>query len=262
VENTVCATVVRCGDSSFWALAPDGTLLTASPTVSPAGGESLPAPTAPGKIRFGPGDEILVKVMGKGPAWPALVRRAHLEAAHAKHWLVGQPLDQCRRGPEPEAARAPKEASFLGPEDRLLIPLYLVGHEVSTLQKGYCRVRFSRTIRVVSGQPAKPPSRPAPARTNVTCVLPDHFFAGDWVHFQERFPGDAQFILASDGFTDAFDTPAAAWGWLNTHRLALADPAQRARVLRDLHAQLASRRGDDDISFLWIRAHGDTHARG
>ena len=66
-------------------------------------------------------------------------------------------------------------------------------------------------------------------------MLPDHYISDRWVHRQEHFPSDAQFLLATDGFYGAFDDPHQLWNWLAANKSALAQAKERSDLMRQLH---------------------------
>ena len=88
--------------------------------------------------------------------------------------------------------------------------------------------------------------------SSVTEVMPDkHIHAAAWAP-EFRFPVDSCFLLTTDGLLDAFPGSTDLFTWLQTNYCTLADEEAGAVVMRDLHAQLKQRRGDDDISFIAI----------
>lgn len=251
-DTTILGTVVTCGDASFAAFESDGVPLNSSQDGPSMGG---PSKSISGILRgqafyFGPGATLLVKVRGHVGSDPALQRAERIRPSSAQQWLVTEPLDQCL--PAICNDDLTQDVQFLiAPNDRLLIPTFLIGHRAGPNSDSYLKVPYSRNIRVVRSK--KPETQPAPERTNVTCVLPDHRGEKFWTYFQETFPADAHFVVASDGFTNCFSSSREAWLWLKQNELALQSPEKRPSVLQDLHAHLQNARGDDDISFVWIR---------
>jgi len=85
-----------------------------------------------------------------------------------------------------------------------------------------------------------------------TAVLPDHVATGRWENLIETFPTSTHFVLASDGFYEAFASPHEIWTWLTANAVSLRDAIHQAAILEALHTSLASSKGDDDISFIWL----------
>jgi len=257
VGDMVSVEVVRCGDSAFLAFAADGSLLAASPAVSGdrdhRNGNTGSLLNDRGTITFGPGDELLAKVIGSAADRADLVQAAGIDVTHAGSWLICAPLDL--RAPTEDAkteAVAEVRPLHLGPDDLLLVPKYLVGTAGGSYFHDYVLFPFSRTIRMAGSVPRclATPLFGSPGST--TAVLPDHFYTGRWTHFRERFPADASFVLATDGFYGAFSEPRDLWAWLDSNRDRLSDAAFRETLLQDLHSKLQASRGDDDISFVWV----------
>ena len=88
IDNAVTAAWVRCGDSVFLAFAPNGMLHLASPSDQ---GEpnakrrdgDVTTPGNPGGLRFGPRDELLVKVIGAASDEPQTAAQVGLSRASA-----------------------------------------------------------------------------------------------------------------------------------------------------------------------------------
>jgi serine/threonine protein phosphatase PrpC len=60
-----------------------------------------------------------------------------------------------------------------------------------------------------------------------------------------------QVLLCSDGLYDTFATFAEIFQWLNENSAALRQE-RKEEAMRDLHSRLSSKKGDDDISFVWL----------
>ncbi len=71
------------------------------------------------------------------------------------------------------------------------------------------------------------------------------------------FNCDIQLLLCSDGFYDAFSTFNELFCWLTENRQRLAHEESRAELMAQLHARLIDRKGDDDISFVWLFSKSD-----
>lgn len=95
--------------------------------------------------------------------------------------------------------------------------------------------------------------------SSLTEVLPDHF-NGKQSQFAVELDHSPHVVLCSDGFYDAFLTPAALFRWLllNCASFSCEPPfpeGSPASPLYALHARLEARRGDDDISVVWLCPH-------
>ncbi len=98
-----------------------------------------------------------------------------------------------------------------------------------------------------------------PERSSLTDVFPDS--PDDAVAWWPslRFRRHESALLTSDGFLDAFDTPAELYHWLLEHEHDLVQESSHDEILLALHHRLAERRGDDDISFVWVRPSRADH---
>lgn len=89
----------------------------------------------------------------------------------------------------------------------------------------------------------------------LTAVLPDGY-AGEAEHvlldFKE-YAQDTHLLLCSDGLYDAFTNFQEIHDWLNEHGAELDSAEARERHLSELHRHLNGKKGDDDISFIWLR---------
>lgn len=88
----------------------------------------------------------------------------------------------------------------------------------------------------------------------LTAVLPDSYdeAGGHVIVDSLRVAEDVHLLLCSDGFYDGFRDFGEMLGWLQEHRDELRDPAASDLCARDLHQRLERRKGDDDISFIWL----------
>ena len=253
-DNDVMVDVLRCGDSVFFAFSPAGELLTSSPLYRHTEAD-VDAQRAddPDNIRFGPGDELLVKVLGRASrrAFPA--GAVQIQPKHRARWLVCAVLDRCA-GPRAPTNLQGNELPtlLLTRRDLLLIPEFLLGRVACDQGQQYRSVPYSSSIRLASRPTPDVPAISFNGKSAVTHVLPDHYFTGRWVHRREHLPRDGHFVLASDGFYGAFDQPLQLWQWLSQNRSRLVDPAQHRDLMEELHNRLHNKTGDDDISFVWV----------
>ena len=252
-----CLTTLCCGDSGFFAFGEAGELLACSLGQQSAHQEAevrTSTDSDAGALHFGPGDEMLVKIIGSATEYALYAQMAGVEPRFASQWLACVALDiPCSTSATGEQLRQTR-AFVLHKGGVLLVPCYLVGnHEVAT-DAPYRRIRFSTTMRPVSDTESVSPAIGFSNTSPVTAVLPDHFLSGRWSYAQDRFPAEAQFVLASDGFYGAFDDAAELWAWLHTNRSALDDPSTRDRAMQGLHARLDAKSGDYDISFVWVKS--------
>ncbi|NLX15203.1 MAG: hypothetical protein GXY44_16365 [Phycisphaerales bacterium] len=239
-DELILADLVLCGGSAFFAFSPQQGLLTSSLGGNP---EETSSAEKSRRIPFGPGDELLAKVVADGTRYPKLMRRNGI--GKPDQWLLCKPLDRC-------GSNKSKGGLWLETDDLLLVPKYLAGTSQDPLLQGYRRFPFSKMIRVASDRRPLRPSISFNDRGAVTAVLPDHFYTGHWTHSQDRFPVDTHFVLASDGFYSCFENPDGLWQWLQSHEAALHQAKERQDLLARLHKQLHTKSSDDDISFIWI----------
>lgn len=98
-------------------------------------------------------------------------------------------------------------------------------------------------------------------RSPFTAVLPDSYdpeTENVLAEFKE-YPEDVHLLLCSDGFYDGFASFREIREWLQEHSAELIDPELSDGCLSELHVRLNQKKGDDDISFIWLRPVG---ARG
>jgi len=89
----------------------------------------------------------------------------------------------------------------------------------------------------------------------LTAVLPDSYGgAAEHILFDfKEYPQDTHLLLCSDGLYDAFTNFQEIYDWLNVHSAELDSKEAREGHLSELHRRLNGKKGDDDISFIWLR---------
>jgi serine/threonine protein phosphatase PrpC len=260
-ENKVVANVFKCGDSEFFAFSPQGQLLTSSLAFPSSRQNDKDAPSTesgtslmPKKISFGPGDEILVRIEGQLSEYWGIAKQAGIKAEHIQNWLVCAPLDSCRAGNNSHLENLlDLHTLSLKPSDRLLVPKYLYGTQLTSQDGQYRVLRYSSTIRPVFATGSFASIDSFNHRGSATMVLPDHFYCGSYDSFQDTFPPQTSFILCSDGFYGGFSDWQQLWTWLQVNASGLNRDSDRQAILEQLHTYLHNRGGDDDISFVWIQ---------
>lgn len=87
-----------------------------------------------------------------------------------------------------------------------------------------------------------------------TAVLPDSYDEAKSHILVEALEvaNDVHLLLCSDGFYDGFKNFREVLDWLHEHRDELRDSAACDLCTRDLHQRLEQKKGDDDISFIWL----------
>jgi hypothetical protein len=249
-KSDVGVDILRCGDSAIFAFSGDGELLHSSLT-HPSGHEvNRHHPFLSDGLRFGPGDQILVRVEGPLDDHESVAMNSGIHERHFRNWLVCTPVD-APSGVE-TAGSTPSGVLVIAPGDQLLVPKYLYGRQLTSPGHKYRCLDYSSTIRIV---PTSPPGVLADGiehRSSVTTVLPDHFYSGHYDSIEDRFPCGTHFVLCSDGFYSAFATASGLWAWLQESRDAIGDAQEREKKLRDLHERLHAKGGDDDMSFVWM----------
>ncbi len=102
----------------------------------------------------------------------------------------------------------------------------------------------------------------------LTPVLPDSYGgeAGHVILEREPYPEGVHVLLCTDGFYDGFENFKEMHDWLKACRAELDDPEARAAHMAELHRNLDRKKGDDDISFVWLyplpRPAGEEEASG
>jgi serine/threonine protein phosphatase PrpC len=89
----------------------------------------------------------------------------------------------------------------------------------------------------------------------ITAALPDSYDEEETRHalVSDEYPEDVHLLLCSDGFYDGFTNFKEVREWLNEHRAELSEEGSGAGCLAELHRNLERKKGDDDISFIWLR---------
>jgi len=260
-EKIVLVDVRKCGDSAFFAFTPQGQLLTSS-LAFPSNlqnnkehpGIETDSSTCSKNITFGPGDEILIRVEGPLCEYRSLAEQAEIKAEHTRNWLVCSPVDGCR---DNDKARNENlldlQVLSLKPGDRLLVPRYLYGTQLTCQSRQYRVLRYSSAIRPILAAESLASIINFSKRGASTMVLPDHFYRSCFDSFQDSFPLQTHFILCSDGFYSSFSNWQQLWTWLQENVVGLNDNSQREVILEQLHADLHAKSSDDDISFVWVQ---------
>jgi serine/threonine protein phosphatase PrpC len=255
-ENHGCnVEVVRCGDSIFLAFAPGGQLLTTSPanieTPGYGSNHSIVAnkimPNS-GQANIFLGDEIIACLIDNCKNHPDIAKAAGINEKCAHNWLICAIIDK--------SSNYDGNNKITGHEvrygDLLIVPKYLCSIMTISGSKKYIRFLYSRIIKPINKELDNTLNLSFRQKGSVTAVLPDSFYTGDWIYFKDRFPADAHYILASDGFYGAFESPSDIWDWLKENHGKLRDLQETERLMQDLHNKNKSRSGDDDISLVWI----------
>jgi len=239
-NETVKTKTFRCGDSILSVFSSDGKFIASSPPISKQ---------VQGKhnkdIIFRPGDELLAKVEG-GLSESIEAHHLDISKEYRCNWLVCSPVDLCKNGGDDLS-----DGMRINYGGKLIVPKYLAGHAVRAGDAGYISIPYSRTIRLLSDKRTFQDKAKFHSGS-YTEVLPDHFYTGQWVYFEDEFPAGSHFILASDGFTECFNTPLQMWSWLNRYKNYLKDDNKKRLLLKRLHLIRQKKKGDDDISFVWM----------
>jgi hypothetical protein len=259
-DIAVVTSVIRCGDSMFLAFSRDGEILTASP-LNDKTPKPMPEQTRENistlkpfyEISFGPGDELIAKVLGTSSEHPHVAAEAGIKETFMDNWFLCAVVDKCNSQVNKDIL--PQYCAVqLMYRELLLVPRYLIGAVVKA--GSYVRFRYSSAIRMVKSAGTLPRPITFQQCGSTTAVLPDNFYNGQWTYFQDRFPLDAHFVLASDGFFSCFKDSACLWSWLVNHRQYLQDEKGRIHIMEELHKHLHREHSDDDISFVWVYPQG------
>ena len=260
-EKSVIARVIRCGDSAFFASSPEGELLSSSlsfikkpESSQEAIAQQSESSLAGNSITFGPGDEILVQVTGLLSQHSSLASRAGVRPEHQENWLVCHAVDSCHSDSHSYQRNLVELATLrLKRGDLLLVPKFLYGVQLTSESRQYRVLRFSTTMRSLPSSNGSAPTNRFSKHGSATMVLPDHFYRGRYDSYQDSFPIGTEFVLCSDGFYSTFADWHELWAWLTENANRLSREEERKDIVRDLHAQLHNKNGDDDISFVWVR---------
>jgi len=252
----VNARVVSCGDSGILAISPESGLLFSSvrskwincKANAPHQGTVL----VPNGMRFGPGDEILVKIEGCLSQYKSLARRTDLKEQFRPNWLVCRPVEVSHNQGSSTRHAIESRTLFLGANDRLLVPKYLWGQQLVSQEERFQLLRYSSAIKPIVCDEVNDFRGRFDRSTSATKVLPDHFLGGHFDYVKDRFPLGTEFILCSDGLYSSFYDAGELWTWLKDHAKSLLDENERQPLLKQLHHRLDATVGDDDISFVWV----------
>lgn len=248
-RKNILAKILSCGDSGLFAFSPDGQLLLSNlskvneKSIDSGDGENC-------KICFSPRTELLVKVIGPLSRFPILAE--HMGISGLKNWVVCSTIYLCDNS-KPQSKPVDNSALWLRPNELLLSPRYLFSAAKDPICKKFRRLDYSRFIRQLSLPAKTVPDVNFDMRGNITSVLPDHYYTGQWDYFEERFALDTHFLLCSDGFYHAFSNTAGMWEWLNSNEKNLTIRQKKKFLLNELHHKLDKKCGDDDVSFIWVR---------
>lgn len=149
----------------------------------------------------------------------------------------------------------------LKPTDRLLVPTYLYGTQLTCQGRQYRVLRYSSAIRPILATESLASIVSFNKHGSSTMVLPDHFYCDCFDSFQDSFPLQTHFILCSDGFYSCFSDWQQLWIWLQENATGLNDNNQREAILEQLHANLHAKSSDDDISFVWVQPNIQTQTK-
>jgi hypothetical protein len=249
-ESGVGVDILLCGDSALLAFSNDGELLYSSLARGAEHERERHHIFISDGWRFGPGDQLLVRVEGPLNNHEGLVARSGISEQHLANWLVCTPVDASSDGKKDGSRRS--DALVVTRQDRLLVPRYLYGWQLTSEDQKYRCLDYSSTIRIVTAAPQVILADGFEHRRSATMVLPDHFYCGHYDYIEDRFPCGTHFVACSDGFYSTIASASQMWAWLHENREVLASVQEREPKLRDLHQKLHEKGGDDDMSFVWM----------
>lgn len=256
-KSSIIADIIRCGDSALFAFNSEGRLLYTSLDLARetqkdiGNGNEQAGSFVPERILFGPGNELLAKVLCKLSDDIELSEKLGFKNEYSKNWLVCTPLDGPCVEKVAENNQLHQHALVLMPGDKLLVPEFAVKIASTVNGKNYCSIGYSNLIKPVTSEQSLFADVDINKENSTTFVLPDHFYCGHCDFIQERFPLDTHFVLASDGFYGAFTNSNQMWQWLQKNKRDLKNEPTRQEHLQELHTRLKKTAGDDDISFVW-----------
>jgi len=260
-EKAVSVRILRCGDSAFFAFSDQGELLSSSLTSDPdnntaIGNKSDNRLRLLDGMRFGPGDQILVRIEGVLSNDRDLAQRTQIQDEHLRNWLVCSAIETCVAGAHPrDSSQSSLQSLTVRPGGYLLVPRYLHGTQLTSQGQHYRILDYSSSIRILSTEKADTLYNRIVQRGTTTKVLPDHFYSGHLDSYVDHFPLGTNFLLCSDGLYSGFSDARCLWQWLRDNAHALSHKEEKQPVLKRLHSQLNDRSGDDDIAFVWAYPH-------
>jgi serine/threonine protein phosphatase PrpC len=86
----------------------------------------------------------------------------------------------------------------------------------------------------------------------ITKALPDNCDEASIISHSRLFPYGIHLLLCSDGFYDCFDNFSGIFSWLMQNRKCMVQSSCEEELMTQLHFSLSSKKGDDDISFIWL----------
>jgi serine/threonine protein phosphatase PrpC len=91
--------------------------------------------------------------------------------------------------------------------------------------------------------------------SGITDALPDSWDESESriLTLTQSFNEDVHLLLCSDGFYDAFATFKEIFIWLTQNLAELRCRNRESQSMAALHQTLSRKKGDDDISFIWLR---------
>lgn len=247
-QTCIVTRVLSCGDSGFWAFSPSGEQLLTNL-------QDTQTKSNPGQhqdfntIHYYPGCELLVKLKGTLRDFPTFVKNS--EQRCPDKWYVCEVIcPYGSQGATHDVKQGPRLCLKAG--ELLLAPKYLVSTPKDLEHPEFRRLHYSRFVCPVASLGAVHSNMHHDLLSNITTVLPDHYYTGQWTWFDERFPIGTHFLLCSDGFYRAFSDPAHMWTWLKTNEDDLRKKHTKHMLISRLHDQLNQTCGDDDISLIWM----------
>ena len=207
--------------------------------------------------RFSPGRETLVSVNGSLSEYKALAEQIGIGPEHERNWIVCSPVDSCRHSETESQNLLEVRPIALQRSDRLAIPRYLYGQGLTCEGHQYRVLTYSSAIKRISRSGETRVHAQLGDAGSTTLVLPDHFYTGAYECYRDSVPRHAHFLLCSDGFYGAFSGWPELYEWLRENAAALNSTGVREVILEQLHERLNARKGDDDISFIWVRPKQD-----
>jgi len=84
----------------------------------------------------------------------------------------------------------------------------------------------------------------------ITKALPDN--NDSIISHSLQFSDDVHLLLCSDGFYDSFEKFSDMVCWLMENRERLSQDAGKEEAVAELHTALCRKKGDDDISLIWL----------
>jgi hypothetical protein len=156
-EKRVTTDTIKCGDSAFFAFSAVGELLSSS-LINASDNHQLNCNNDKNassfkRTRFGPGNQILVRVDGLLSNYKNLGQRMQKQSRdiNLENWIVCTPIEICNKERLPIDEKSKQlPGLILTHQCRLLVPRYLYGTKILSKGTQYYVLDYSSSIKILS----------------------------------------------------------------------------------------------------------------